>query len=278
MTKAAIRLDMAVQTISTQVHELEKDLGHLLFKPEGRGLTLTEAGHTTLKVADQIFSLGEKLPQLISEASQTPKSRIVIGVSDGLPKLAALDLISTILSTPHIQLVCHEGNIEDLLADLALHRLDLVLADRAPHHNKSLNLQYQALGESPISWYASQSLVADRYPFPECLTKLPVLLPTDHSTLRVKLEQWLHQHGITPNIVGEFEDSALLATFGAEGLGIFPAAETRNDLSKYYNVQKIGSCDDVHESFFAIYTEKKSQHPLIKQILNSPTIKNSDSL
>ena len=271
MSKAAIRLDMAVQTISTQVHELEKDLGHLLFKPEGRGLVLTEAGLAAVKVADQIFSLGEKLPHLISDAVQTPKNRITLGVSDGLPKLATLDLLKEILQTPHIQLVCHEGNFEDLLADLALHRLDLVLADRAAPNNKNLNLRSKALGQSPMSWYAPKSIAEQaKKSFPQCLAELPVLLPTDDASNRIKINQWFEKNNLNPNLVGEFEDSALLATFGASGLGIFPAAELlQNDLSRYYDVEKIGYCEEVYESFFGIYTEKKAQHPLVKTILAS---------
>ncbi|WP_331852046.1 LysR family transcriptional regulator [Polynucleobacter necessarius] len=125
MSKAAERLDMAIQTISSQVHELEKSLGYLLFKPAGRGIALTESEFAALKIADQIFSIGEKLPEAVRDAAHSPKTKIVVGVSDGLPKLVTRQLLEPILKHKDVQLIAHEGEFEDLLADLALHRLDI---------------------------------------------------------------------------------------------------------------------------------------------------------
>ena len=117
MTKAASRLDIAVQTISSQVHELEKDLGHLLFKPAGRGLVLTDAGFAAMKLADQIFQIGERLPGIVSGSAAIPRNRLALGVADGLPKLVSKELLDSIIHEQQIQLVCHEGEFEDLLAD-----------------------------------------------------------------------------------------------------------------------------------------------------------------
>jgi LysR family transcriptional regulator, transcriptional activator of nhaA len=57
--RAAERLDMAVQTISAQVRELEKSLGHQLLKPSGRGVALTEAGQAAFARAEEVFQLGQ---------------------------------------------------------------------------------------------------------------------------------------------------------------------------------------------------------------------------
>ena len=269
MSKAADRLDMAIQTISAQVHELEKSLGYMLFKPAGRGITLTESGYAALKIADQIFPIGEKLPEAVRDAAKSPKTKITVGVSDGLPKLITRQLLDPILKHQDVQLVAHEGEFEDLLADLALHRLDIVLADRPAPNNKNLNVYSEELTKSSIAWYCPKVFSKDaKKRFPQCLSELPILLPTSHSTVRLLIDQWFSKHGITPNIVGEFEDSALLKTFAASGLGAFPAGKLiEKDLKDTYGIELLGNCDDIYEYFYAIRSEKKIEHPLVKAII-----------
>lgn len=269
MSKAAERLDMAIQTISAQVHELEKSLGYLLFKPAGRGIALTESGFAALEIADQIFSIGERLPEAVRDAAISPKTKIVIGVSDGLPKLITRQLLEPILKHKDVQLIAHEGDFDSLLADLALHRLDIVLADRPAPNNKNLNVYSEELTRTSIAWFSpKQFLKKTKATFPECLRELPVLLPTSHSTVRLLIDQWFSKHGITPNIVGEFEDSALLKTFAASGLGIFPAGKLiEKDLKETYGMELLGNCEEIYEYFYAIRSEKKIQHPLVQAII-----------
>ena len=269
MSKAADRLDMAIQTISAQVHELEKSLGYLLFKPAGRGIALTESGFAALEIADQIFSIGEKLPEAVRDAAKSPKTKIAVGVSDGLPKLVTRQLLEPILKHKDVQLIAHEGEFDDLLADLALHRLDIVLADRPAPGNKNLNVYSEELTKSVIAWYAPKQFIKKiKGKFPQCLVDLPVLLPTSHSTVRSLIDQWLSKEGITPNIVGEFEDSALLKTFAASGLGVFPAGKLiERDLKDTYGIEFLGCCEDIYEYFYAIRSEKKIQHPLVQAII-----------
>lgn len=269
MTKAASRLNIAVQTVSTQVHELEKDLGHLLFKPAGRGLALTDAGFAAMKLADQIFQIGEKLPSIVSGSAATPRNRLALGVADGLPKLVSKELLDGVIHEQQIQLVCHEGEFEDLLADLALHRLDLVFADRPAPVNKNMSLYSQELGHSPVTWLASPELAEEaKRNFPYSLASIPVIMPTYHSTVRFKLDLWFEKLGITPNVVGEFEDNALMVTFGSGGFGVFPAASILlAELEHHYQVHPVGACEDIHEYFYAIRSEKRIQHPLVQSIL-----------
>ena len=269
MSKAAERLNMAIQTISAQVHELEKSLGFQLFKPAGRGLALTESGFAALAIADQIFLLGEKLPEAVREAASSPRTKITIGVSDGLPKLITRQILEPILEKNRVQLIAHEGEFEDLLADLALHRLDIVLADRPAPANKNLHVFSEELIKSSIAWFGPKKLLKQsKKSFPECLNELPILLPTTHSKVRHLIDQWLAQNNIKPNIAGEFEDSALLKTFAASGFGIFPAGDIiAKDLRETYHIEMIGKCEDLYEYFYAIRSEKKIQHPLIEAII-----------
>lgn len=269
MSRAADKLDMAVQTVSAQVRELERSLGYELLKPAGRGLSLTDAGITAMQLADQIFQIGENLPTLVRDAASTPATRLAVGISDGLPKLVVRRLLQPIIAEPNLRLVCHEDELDDLLGDLALHRLDVVFSDRPAPANPNIKLYSHAMGSSPMAWYATPALVASAGPnFPQCLAELPVLLPTAHTAVRGRLDHWFEQHGIRPRIVGEFEDSALLNTFGASGMGIFPAAEwAQDDLLAHYGVQRLGACEGVNEYFYAVGTEKKVQHPLVLRVL-----------
>ena len=272
MSHAAARLGMAVQTVSAQVRLLEQSLGAALFKPAGRGLALTEAGQAALQIAEQIFQLGEQLHTVVHDVTSHATVRLAVGISDGLSKLAVRELLSPVMAEPHLRLLCHEGEFDDLLADLALHRLDVVLSDRPAPANPNLKLYSHALGASDLGWYAPPALVAQAQAgFPVSLSEVPVLLPTAHASVRLRLDQWFEQHGVLPHIVGEFEDSALLATFGASGMGVFPASELMRDkLSNGYGMQWLAPCEGVQEHFYAIGTARKVQHPLVQRLLMQP--------
>jgi LysR family transcriptional activator of nhaA len=269
MSHAADRLGLAVQTVSAQVRLLEQSLGHALFKPAGRGLALTDAGQAALQVAEQIFHLGEHLQTAVREAGTHVGVRLVVGISDGLPKLAVRDLLAPAMEEPNLRLLCHEDKFDDLLADLALHRLDVVLSDRPAPANPNLRLYSHALGSSALGWYAPKAWLAQAsHNFPHSLAQVPVLLPTAHASVRLRLDQWFERQGVTPNLVGEFEDSALLATFGSSGMGVFPASERmREKLSHGYGLSWFAPCDGVQEHFYAIGTARKVQHPLVQKLL-----------
>jgi len=258
-----------VQTVSTQVRELEKSLGYVLLKPAGRGLVLTEAGKAAMQRADQIFQLGEELPALVRAAGSEPGIRLAIGIADSLPKLVVHRLLEPVVGEAGLRLVCHQNALETLLADLALHKLDLVLADQPAPANPNIKLYNHTVGASPLSWYATAALAGKaRKKFPSSLAELPILLPSHHSAVRARLDQWFEQQALRPQVRGEFEDSALLKTFGASGMGIFPAVDwVHDDILAHYKVQRVGPCEGVQQHFFAMGTQKKVQHPLVLRLL-----------
>ena len=269
MSRAATRLDMAIQTVSAQVRELERDLGCQLLKPAGRGLALTEAGVVALQQAEQIFQLGESLPELVRGAAQVQAVRLTVGIADGLPKLVVQRLLQPVLAAPGLRLVCHEGEMADLLADLALHRMDVVLSDHPAPFNPHLKVHNHPLGASAMGWYAAPYWWEQAQDgFPASLNRVPVLLPTTHSTVRRPLDQWLIQHRLRPRVVGEFEDSALLETFGGSGLGVFPAAlSVQDDLLQRHQARLLGPCEGVEDHYYAISTERRVKHPVVQQLL-----------
>ena len=270
MSRAAERLDMAVQTVSAQVRELERDLGCQLLRPAGRGLALTDAGQVALQQAEQIFQLSQALPEQVLATVQTPSVRLAVGIADGLPKLQVCRLLQPVLDVPHLRLVCDDGEMADLLADLVLHKLDVVLTDHPAPPNMQLKVHSHSLGTSDIGWYgAPQWWEAAHAGFPASLQQVPLLLPTPHSVVRGPLDRWLLQNGLRPRVVGEIEESALLETFGSTGLGVFPAAlAAEEELRKRSQVRLIGACEGVQEHYYAISTERKVMHPLVQQMLS----------
>lgn len=276
MSRAAERLGMAVQTVSAQVRELEQSLGVVLLKPAGRGLALTDAGEAAVREADLIFQLGERLPDTVRAAASQPVMRLAVGTPDGLPKLAVRQLLEPVIREPHLRLLCHDGELHDLLGELALHKLDVVISDRPPPPNPSLKVYSRRLASSPVAWYATPELsrrvrsAAKRHEeLAHALADadIPVLLPTVHNVLRERIDRWFERYEVRPRIAGEFEDSALLMTFGASSLGVFPAAVLEEkDLLARYGVQQVGPCDGVVEEFFAITPQKKLEHPLVARI------------
>ncbi|MCH7342849.1 LysR family transcriptional regulator [Pelomonas sp. CA6] len=270
LARAADRLGMAVQTVSAQVKALEMALGHQLFKPQGRGLVLTEAGQAAFARAEEIFQIGQLIPAEVHQAATGHRVRLAVGLSDGISKLAAHALLEPVLSTPSLKLVCHEGEVEELLSELALHHLDLVLAGQPAPPNPNLRLSSRRIAVSEVDWYGPGQWVskAASRRFPDCLQELPVLLPTGHSALRASVDRWLEQHGLRPQVAGEFEDSALMAVFASGGMGVFPVSRLGNqELGLMRELRLLGRCDDLHEEVYAIRSRRSQHHPLVQRLM-----------
>lgn len=272
VTRAAERLGVAVQTISMQLAQLEQDIGKSLLAPKGRRLVLTEAGQMALGYADQIFLLSEQMQEALAEEDLGNSMRLTVGISDSLPKLTAYRLLEAAISLPkRVRLACYDGKFESLLADLALHKFDVVLTDRPVSSGASLRVFSHSLGESPITLFGIPAL-AKRYHdnFPACLNGAPMLLPTRNNAVRGRLDQWFERHSLHPDIVGEFEDSALLKTFGRNGMGLFPAPSALvSEIKEQFNAIPAGEIPEVSEQFFAISTELKIMHPAVEAILSA---------
>ncbi|HEY8605801.1 MAG TPA: transcriptional activator NhaR [Noviherbaspirillum sp.] len=272
VTRAAERLDVAIQTISAQIALLEQSIGKSLLAPQGRRLVLTEAGRIALSYADQIFLLGEQLQEVLTEADIGKTMRLTVGLSDSLPKLTASRLLEAALKLPQkVKLVCHEDDFESLLGDLSVHKLDVVLTDRPVPSGTTLRVFSHLLGESDISLFGRPEL-AERYiaGFPGSLKGAPVLLPTRNHAVRGRIDHWFETHDVRPDVVGEFDDNALLNTFGSHGLGLFPASSALGEAVKEeFGAVAVGELTAVHEQFYAISNERKIKHPAIEAILSA---------
>ena len=273
ITRAAETLGLSAQAISTQLAQLEVKLGHALLMPSGRGLTPTESGRLVLGYADQIFQLGTELRQALATA-RTPQRRLTVGLTDAIPKLVAFLLLEvTLAADDDARLSCREGELDDLIADLALHRLDLVLSHRPVAPSANLKVYTHPLANLGIALYGSEALCRQYGDdFPHRLAHAPVLLPMPENPLRPAIEEWFRRHALPLRVRAEFADSALLKTFGRAGVGLFPApAALGDDLARQFGVQRIGLLEGVSETFFAISTQRRIQHPALQAILDSAT-------
>lgn len=273
VSRAAESLHLAQPTLSNQIKKLEKSIGHDLFDRSGRSLVLTETGHLVYRYAEEIFGLGQELADVLHNRMVEDKTKLKVGVQGALPKLVVYELLRPALESveQQFQVVCYEGKLNELLGELALHRLDVVIADRPLAPETRVRAFNHLLGRCGTTVYGTAKL-ARKYAkgFPQSLDTAPMLFPTQNTTLRRQLEQWFDDNGIHPLIAHEFEDSAVLKVFGQEGHGLFitPSA-IEDDVCKQYSVKVVGRLPDIVERFYAISIEKRLKHPGVVKISES---------
>ena len=268
IARASTKLRLAHPTVSGQIKALEQALGEKLFVRVGRGLALTEMGRVVFRYADEIFSLGRELVDTVQGRPTGRPMRLAVGIADVVPKLIARRLLEPALHLDEpVHIVCREDRPERLLAELSLHSLDVILTD-APAPSAGVRAYSHLLGESGVSFFAVARLARRfRKGFPRSLEGAPMLLPTENTSLRRSLDQWLETHGVRPRIVAEFEDSALLAVFGQDGVGIFPAASAIEEVvRRQFKVELVGPAQGVRERFYALSVERRLKHPAVVAI------------
>ena len=269
IVRACDQLHLTQPAISKQLRQLEQAIGEKLFKRVGRNLALTETGEVVFRYADEIFSIGEELTEVLRGKPARRQSRLVVGIADALPKLIAYRLLEPILRLPEsVHLICDERGLGELLADLAQHRLDVVLSDSPLPPTVNVRAYNHLLGECGVSILGAASLAQRfRHGFPQSLQDAPFLLPTPKSMLRRSLEHWMESRDIRPELRGEFDDAALMKVFGQAGAGLFPVpSAVEKDTCQQYQVQLVGRLEAVRERFYAISVERRLTHPAVKVI------------
>ncbi len=271
--KASEQLHLTPQTISGQIQLLEEALGSALFAKSGRGLVLTETGRMALGYAEDIFALGAELKEAVREhPKQGRMLEFKVGVADAVPKSIAYRLVepATRLSDP-VRIVCREWKLDSLLAELALHRLDLVISDAPIPPSVNVRAFNHQLGTSDVSFFATPALLETiEGPFPRCLNGASMLMPGEDSALGRRLQAWFQTHSLHPRVVGEFDDSALAKEFGRRGAGIFVGPTVlAQEIEKQYSVKTLGVATGVVNEFFAISVERRITHPCVVAITES---------
>lgn len=266
VTLASRRLHVSQPTISAQIKELERALGERLFNREGRSLVLTDVGRAVFRYADEIFGLGRELLDTVKGRPGGRPARLTVGVANVVPKMIAYRLLEPALRLPEpVVVACVEDRPERLLAELAVHALDLVIMDAPVSPTVNVRAYSHALGECGVAIFGRRSLASEhRRGFPGSLDGAPFLLPMQGTSLRRALDQWFATAGIRPRLVGEFEDSALLKVFGQAGRGLFAAPlAIAKDVERQHGVRRVGEVPGLRERFYAISVERRLKHPAV---------------
>ena len=264
IVRASEELGVSQPSISLQVKELERSLGRKLFERAGRRLVLTDAGRMVYGYAGEIFALGRQLMEAVERQPAGRALRLAVGITDAIPKTLARVLLEPALGLPQpVRLVCREDKVDRLLMDLAARRLDMVLSDAPIGSGVHLRGFNHLLGECGVTFFAAPALAAKlRRGFPKALDGMPLLLPTDNTALRRSLDLWFDARRVAPRVEAEFEDAAMMYSFGQAGLGAFPAPSVvREEVRRQFDVRVIGKTEAVTERFYAISTEQKLKHP-----------------
>jgi LysR family transcriptional activator of nhaA len=266
INRAAEKLHLTPQTLSGQISILEDRLGVALFRRAGRRLELTDAGRTALTYADEIFDVGAELEEALQNRATARVHPFRVGIADVVPKAIAYQLLAPALTLAEpVKLICKEDRLEQLAAELSIHRLDMVLADRPLPSNMDIKGYSHPLGECGIAFLAARAIAGTLgQDFPANLHGAPLLIPGEDSALRVPLLRWLERRGIQPTIVGEFNDSALMSAFGQAGAGVFPVPlTTAQEAMRQHEVVELGQTLEIRERFFAISVERRLSHPAV---------------
>ena len=266
IARATQVLHLTQPTISTQLKHLERSLGAALFTKRGRHLVLTETGQLVFHYADDMFRTGRELTEALARGDARLPTRLVVGISDSLPKLTTWRLLRPAIdAVPGLRLTCRIDKTERLLADLAVHALDVVLTDTPASPNASIALFTHLLGECGVTVFGTQALQARfRRSFPHSLTGAPFIMPTSNTAMRRSLDAWCIAHDVRPDVVCEVEDVALLQVFGQEGMGLFAAPTVvEAQIRRAYNVRVVGRLPTVRERFYAISAERRLAHPAV---------------
>jgi LysR family transcriptional activator of nhaA len=266
---ASAELRLAPPTISVQIRRLEEQLGEKLLRRSGRRVLPTEMGQAVFRYADEIFSLGRELLDMVRGRPTDRPMKLIVGVVDVMPKSIAHALIEPALRLgERVRIVCREATPEQLLAQLSVQALDVVLADAPIGPGVNVRAYNHLLGETGVSFLGNARLArSHRRRFPRSLHSAPVLLPATNTAMRRNIDQWLDTISVRPDIVGEFEDSELLWEFGAAGEGVFPVPTVlEGRLKRLHRVNVLGRTDAVRSRFYAISVERRLKHPAVVAI------------
>jgi LysR family transcriptional activator of nhaA len=266
LKKAAEKLHVSQPSMSEQIKELEESLGEALFRRSGRSNVLTDAGQIAFRYAEEIFSRGAELANAIKQRPGVQSLRLHVGVADAVPKLVTNEILKPVLAMPQtVHVICREGKMEDLLAQLAAHQLDIVLSDEPPSSSVKFRVFSQLLGESGITFCAAGKLAESlRKGFPESLHNAPALLPAENTAMRRSLDKWFRDKQIHPRVIAEFEDGALMKVMGAEGKGFIPVPTVvLHEALTRYRFKVIGASENCRDQFYAITAERRITHPAV---------------
>jgi|TARA_B110000967_G_scaffold31217_1_gene29545 LysR family transcriptional activator of nhaA len=272
IAKASASLHLTPQTISGQITKFEAQIDVNLFDRKGKTLQLSDMGCLIYSRAEEIFQLGDELSNVLKTQRPISWQTLSVGITDVIPKVLAHQLLKPALKKDKsIRLVCHEGDQISLLASLAVNKLDLIITDQPLQPGGHIKAYTHQIAESGLTFFATKELAGQyREGFSQSLSSQSFLMQSKKSAVRQRLVMWLDKMGVTPTIVAEFDDSALMKSFGQEGYGVFSAPTIiEKYITSQYGVEIIGRAEECIDRYYIISPERKIKHPAVVEIVNS---------
>lgn len=273
--KAAEKLNVSAQTISSQIASMEDYLGYKLFQRVDKRMVLNEVGQLTLSYAADIFRKGDELSKILTNSSLYTNRTFSVGMLDSIPKTLAYDLLRQCLHMDNkVTLKVYLGSIDSLMERFALSQLDLVISDQPAPVDPNVRALSHRMADSGFTFFTSgDDNSLDPEDFPACLNDTDMLIPGENTMHRDLIISWLDANEIYPNIVGEFEDSGLMKMFGEKGYGVF---FTPSILEPYvldqYDVKVLNRTNAVSEQFYAITPARSVMHPAAELVINQARV------
>ncbi len=271
MAPASAKLHLAPSTLSGQLHAFQDDLGEKLLVRKGKKLELTEIGRMVYQYADEIFRLGNEMLDTVRDRPTGKPLIFIVGAVESISKQIVRKLLNPVINLKvEIRVSCREGRIERLLPELALHNLDMLIVDAPIPPSTGFRVFNHLLFESGVSLIARPELVLKFRNKPlKLLSGAPFILTTPNSAQRRGIDEWFIENKISPRIIAEFEDSALLAEFGRDGLGIFGVpSHIEKYLCKLLGLKPLIRLPHITERYYAVTAERRIDHPAVQAIFD----------
>jgi LysR family transcriptional activator of nhaA len=268
LTRAAEKLHVSQSALSTQIRQLEEQLGHTLFEREGRSLRLTEAGHMTLAYAESIFSLGSELITMMESGEHQRIQRLRIGAVATLSRNFQENLLRPVLGNEDVRLVIESASLQELLERLKIHKLDLILSNRPVTSDAVTPLRCQRIAQQTVCLVGPVRKSRQKFRFPQDLHKVKLLLPGPSSDIRNQFDLLCEQLGVSVSPYAEVDDMAMLRLLARDsgGVAMVPEVVVQDELRRG-DLQKYCSVPNVVENFYAITAKRHFELPALKMLI-----------
>ena len=269
LTRAAEQLRVSQSALSTQIRQLEEQLGQPLFTRQGRSLLLTEPGRIALSYAEQIFAGGNELVATLRDGRGQERQVLRIGAVATLSRNFQKSLVRPLLDRSDVELVLQSGSLSELLTRLSSHTLDLVLSNRSVQGDAENGLRCQRIARQPVSLVGPPRRRAEPFRFPEDMVGLPLILPSTASDIRTAFDLLCEQLDVRRSVLAEVDDMAMMRLLarGAKAAAVVPTVVVRDELREG-RLEEYCKLPNLYESFFAISIKRRFQQPLLKSLLS----------
>lgn len=268
VSKAAAKLRLGQPTLSAQLKQFEDTIGVQLFERHHKKLALTEQGRVALEYAKGIFQMGSEMMEAVHDRLRPAKPHLAIGALDHVPKSSVLQLVKAALRISPCQITLIEGHPEELMRELAAHRIDLLLTNYLPSAANARGLFHRVIAKKNVAIYGTPKFRELRKNFPWSISGKPFILPTYDSKLRYDLDHWAKANGVEFDIVIESQDISVKKLLASNGIGLFPAStHSVTKLVLNGDLVEIGQLAGIDEELLLVSAERKIANRLAATLM-----------